>query len=218
MALPMLSQVKPQAYVLIPFDSSVENEVDFKKKLSSFVKTIFNRPDLSGFIAIRGRSYQQTLALRRIAVTVRDTNRRKWSRIGISFPAPGYEPVITETAFWVVPKGADLPFVLRHLNVECPTITVTAPPTVENLNNPLIFTADVTGGDTISYKWSINGGKITQGQGTSSIWVRIKSSMRIDEGMSVTATLKIFGLDPDYNCMDSAAFTTVLASMPKTDN
>ena len=49
MASPVLSQVKPQAYVLIPFDTSVENEDDFRKKLSNFIKTISINPELKVF-------------------------------------------------------------------------------------------------------------------------------------------------------------------------
>lgn len=80
----------------------------------------------------------------------------------------------------------------------CPTVTLTNPPGIAKPNEPMIFTAAVTGWDTekypLEYEWFATGGKIVDGQGT--LIVKIVAP---DSYIDVTVTFKIKGLPP--NCV-----------------
>jgi hypothetical protein len=153
-------QEKPKAYVLTPFDHNLESEKQFENKLRHFTRSISRNPHISGYVSIRGRSSKETWEFRQLALKVVGNN----PRVGISLGAPGYEPPIDRTAFWVVPEGADAPYILRHLNMECPIIKVVGNPVSGNLKDRLVFTAEAVGVDSIQYKWAVTGGKILEGQ------------------------------------------------------
>src|SRR2546426_9097832 len=58
-----------------------------------------------------------------------------------------------------------------YVQQHCPTVTVSCPSDLGN-DKPLIFTASIIGGDPraiLTYKWTVYGGTIIQGQGTPTI-------------------------------------------------
>lgn len=86
----------------------------------------------------------------------------------------------------------------------CPTVRVSCPDTVKE-NEPLTFTADVSGGDqnvTPTYNWTVSAGTISSGQGTSSITVDTTGT----GGQTVTATVDVGGYD--RACSTSSSCTT----------
>jgi len=88
----------------------------------------------------------------------------------------------------------------------CPQVSVSCPTDVE-ANQPITFTASVTGGPegaTWTYNWSVSAGTISSGQGTSTITVDTNGI----GGQSVTATVNIGGADP--SCNNSASCTTAV--------
>lgn len=92
-------------------------------------------------------------------------------------------------------------------DVGCPTITVSCPDTIE-IEKPATFTADISGLDAgvkPVYRWSVYGGTIIEGDGTSS--VKIKPS-----GSSITAKVAVEGLDSD--CKNMASCTLIQESAP----
>jgi hypothetical protein len=66
----------------------------------------------------------------------------------------------------------------------------------------MTFTANVSGGPSVTYNWTVSAGTIESGQGTPSIVVRTAIG---DAGSNVTATVEIGGLDPACNCPRSAS-------------
>lgn len=93
--------------------------------------------------------------------------------------------------------------------VVCPTITVSCPDTVQP-NQPITFTANVSGGDTSvtpTYNWTVSAGTITSGQGTSSITVDSTGATG-----TVTATVEVGGYD--RTCSASSSCTTSLPPVP----
>ena len=94
----------------------------------------------------------------------------------------------------------------------CPQVAVSCPSDVD-ANQPITFTASVTGGDTAAtytYNWSVSAGTITSGQGTSSITVDTTGAA----AQSVTATVSIGGADP--SCTGTtASCTTNIKPAPK---
>jgi hypothetical protein len=70
---------------------------------------------------------------------------------------------------------------------------VTHSPRIDN--QPITFKAVVVGGDpelNPTYDWSVTGGKIISGQGTSNLVVDIANL----GSQSITATVSLSGLDP----------------------
>jgi hypothetical protein len=82
------------------------------------------------------------------------------------------------------------------IDAECPTIDIRGPST---LTSESTFTVSVMGGaqPSVTYNWSAVGGEIIDGQGTPSVRIKIHTI----PGGSVT--VKIGGLDPRGNCVDS---------------
>jgi hypothetical protein len=90
----------------------------------------------------------------------------------------------------------------------CPTILVDCP----EAGGPIVrFTAKVSQGVPIAkftFKWTVSGGKITSGQGTSSI--SIASGFR---GQPLTATVELGGIDKA--CANTASCSTRVAHRRK---
>ena len=94
----------------------------------------------------------------------------------------------------------------------CPTVSVSCPSDV-NPDEPITFTASVTGGETgatWTYNWSVSAGTISSGQGTSTITVDTAGL----SGQSVTATVSIGGADP--SCTGTTASCTTSIKTPPT--
>src|SRR5215218_4310378 len=92
----------------------------------------------------------------------------------------------------------------------CPTVSVSCPTDVEP-NQPVTFTASVTGGAegaSWTYNWSVSAGTISSGQGTSTITVDTTGL----GSQSVTASVTIGGADP--SCNATASCTTGVKPPP----
>lgn len=73
----------------------------------------------------------------------------------------------------------------------CPSISRTCPDTVK-VGTPVVFTAEATGGTpgvTPTYQWTVTGGQITSGQGTTSITVDTTGM----GGKTITANFDVLG-------------------------
>jgi hypothetical protein len=94
----------------------------------------------------------------------------------------------------------------------CPSISVTGPAGVTQPGDPMVFTANVSGGtaQNITYNWSVSAGTIASGQGTPSITVTAPS----DNTPNVTATVTL-GLDVDCACQKEASETAPVAPKPE---
>lgn len=75
---------------------------------------------------------------------------------------------------------------------QCPTVKVTGPSTDMKAGDPATFTVNVSGGDTRvspTYNWSVSGGIIESGQGTSVIQLDTSGQ----DGQSITASVDVGG-------------------------
>ena len=89
----------------------------------------------------------------------------------------------------------------------CPTVNVSCPDSVR-AGEELTFTVGVSDGDTNvdpTYNWSISAGRISSGQGTSTIIVDTAGT----GGQTITATVDIGGFSPE--CSTSQSCTTSVA-------
>lgn len=85
----------------------------------------------------------------------------------------------------------------------CPTVAVSCPEKAES-NQSMKFQAHVYGGDPtvkVTYTWSVSAGKITNGQGTSTITIDVSDITP----ETITATVSTGGHDPA--CVTTASCT-----------
>lgn len=88
----------------------------------------------------------------------------------------------------------------------CPVSSASGPQEPVSAGEPLTFTAKVSGvdPDNITYNWTVSGGTITGGQGTSVITVATTKEM---EGQTIRASVTISGGFPDF-CENKEANAT----------
>jgi hypothetical protein len=87
----------------------------------------------------------------------------------------------------------------------CPTFAVASPDEVA-AGASLWFVVGGTSFPNLTYKWTVNEGTITSGQGTNSIAVDTTKL----EGKTVTATVEVGGVDPACSTKASS-WTKVVA-------
>ena len=93
---------------------------------------------------------------------------------------------------------------------ECPTLSVSDGGVVAP-GSAMNFTANLTGGASVTYNWSVSAGTISSGQGTSSISVDTTGLA----GQNVTATVDIVGLDASCNCTTTASGSGSVSAKPE---
>lgn len=83
----------------------------------------------------------------------------------------------------------------------CPTLNVTGPAGIPTPGAPLEFSADVNGIDVekLGFNWTVSGGKILRGQGTSKISVSTEKWKDID----AMATVEVEGFPAGCSNVDS---------------
>ncbi len=91
-------------------------------------------------------------------------------------------------------------------NANCPTISVTGPASVVLPGENMTFTANVSGVDLnkIEYKWSLEKGKIVEGQGTPVITISTEGL----KDTTTTVTVEIKGLPA--GCTNTASETSIM--------
>lgn len=113
----------------------------------------------------------------------------------------------TEIEFWLQPKDAEspVPAITRTGDCHCPTISVDGAEFTYYKALPLIFTANITGGDNSkrSYKWTVSGGEIIEGQGTPEIKVDISKINALQVKVDFEIDAVCCGL-----CINTTSFTT----------
>lgn len=97
---------------------------------------------------------------------------------------------------------------------DCGTLSVTGPAGITNPGDTMTFTANVSGGATPTYNWTVSAGSIESGQGTPSIVVRTTPEMA---GGNVTATVELGGLDAACECPRTSQETGGVAPRPGSD-
>jgi hypothetical protein len=82
----------------------------------------------------------------------------------------------------------------------CPRVSVVCPDSVM-VDKPLTFSADVSGvlaGSTPVYYWTLSGGRIIEGQGTSSI--RVDTTNLAEQAVTATISINGYNLDCSASC------------------
>ncbi len=192
--------------------ASVGNESEktdeFAKTLDSYLKEFLDWPKSThGFIAISGED-EETIRKRYALVMAKFAEDRKLvdrielPRLGTSYQAVcGLHP-----NFGSYRMGLMLTYTPFTYDVFCPTFRISGPSVESLADATLTYVAVVHGGDEITYMWSVIGGKITSGHGTSAIRVLVDRP----SPASVKVTLKIGGLPKEGNCIESAELETML--------
>jgi len=170
---------------------------EFLRKLAASPKTT------TGFVAIA----HNVIERRKIAKDMVKGWPAVKDRVGFSLDGTHYNKGWENTEFWLVPKGAEQPYIPFTADCSCPTSSVVGEVETDKSQKELTFTGNVSGGaqdNPLTYHWVVAGGEIIRGQGTPSIIVVVRNSLVT----SVTATLIIGGYDEDCMCSNTASFTT----------
>ena len=87
---------------------------------------------------------------------------------------------------------------------DCPKLIVECPTDIPESGKTYtvkLRVEGVTSNQELTYSWSVSSGEITEGQGTSSVKIRIS-----DSSNSVTATVEVNGLKLDCDRVASCSF------------
>jgi len=106
-------------------------------------------------------------------------------------------------------KGPNIRCDLEDPEPKCPTVQVTAAPTVV-AGSPATFTAVLTGTDpnvTPTYNWSVTVGTITSGQGTPTITVATPAG----SAGRMTATVEVLGYPAECGKLVASGVTDIVA-------
>lgn len=93
----------------------------------------------------------------------------------------------------------------------CPTVSVDCPTGIVSPDQPMIFTATISGGDTSvkeTFTWSTSGCKIIDGQGTPTITVS-----ELQPGAAYTATVHVSGFSEA--CRTDASCSIIIDPAPR---
>jgi len=91
----------------------------------------------------------------------------------------------------------------------CPTLSASGPSGVTQPGQPMTFTATSSG--DVTYNWSVSAGRISSGQGSSSITV---DTIGLAAGSNVTATVEISTANMCADCPRTASETAGIATLP----
>lgn len=177
------------------FDSKTEDAEAFKRKATAFLNGL--RSFDSGTTGHVNLSTEEPLG--KVLLKLADRNLAPRS----VFLRPGIRSrnLTEKIEFWIVQKNSEGPFPIICGLCDCPTAQVSAKDRLEGSEAELTFTAEVSAGAKVSYRWSVRGGEIVTGQGTTKIIVRPKA------GNDVIADVEWLG-DENCGCRGTASFTS----------
>ena len=194
-----------KAIKLIEFDRKIENALAFESKVRLFLREFrASEKTTFGYVSLYTNDRLAESLSKALANTPELRKRLLMLRPGIRYP--GIEGLIE---FWLVPEKAEPPFAATCINCACPTLEVLGEQFLFDGSIPrksLVFAAILSGNDSVSYNWRVDGGKIVSSK-TNSV---IKVEPETVAAKEITATVTIGGLDPDCYCLTTASFTTRL--------
>jgi hypothetical protein len=187
-----LAQDKPVAVKIHEYDEASEKIEVFTERLNSFMKKLSASPETTDGIVFRQSENPELIASFKSVLAKHPNLKNRVELIQLSPPAFQFEKSPEKTEFWLVPKGADLPYLrIRCALCVCPTISVEGSEFIDEKTSVVTFTAYVSGGtaEVVKFKWEVSGGEIVKGQGTPGIEVIIKDP-KVKE---IIATIDLIG-------------------------
>lgn len=194
----IFTQETPRAIVFYEFETNeIENSKLLTEKLNEFICRLSKEPETTkGFINIAGN----TLLAEKIKLFVADNSNLK-SRIVFNWNLKYPARPISNFDLYLIPQGAEIPYVNVHELCVCPVLSIDALTKVNKQSSAITFTAKTEGGrDKIKYIWKVSAGKIIEGQGTPTIKVDTEGAKEI------IATVEISGVCEE--CEREASFKT----------
>ena len=198
-ALGIYAQRPTTAIKVDEFDLKAEGLDAFEARATAFLKVLAGTEKTTrGLITI----YENEEAAAKLnELLSKDRDLR--NRIDLFVPGLRYDGEWKEGEFWLVPAGADSPYVATCSLCDCPSVSILGQDEFQlSLDTLVTFTAEVSGGsqDEIQYSWTVKGGEIGAGQGTPSITVK----PTVTNPQDITATLELKGLDSRCDCPKTA--------------
>jgi hypothetical protein len=194
-----------KAVRLIEFDPKVENDSTFEAKARLFVRELgASEKTTLGYVSLYTND-RLAGSLSKVLNTAPELRKRFF----MLQPGIRYQGIADIIEFWLVPAKAEPPFAATCINCACPTLEVRGEQFLFDGSMPrksLVFSASLSGNESVTYNWSVDGGKIVSSKTNSAIKVEPEPGATKE----ITATVTIGGLDPDCYCLNTATFTTHL--------
>ena len=186
--------------------SELESGVSDEQFISS-VKTFFERlkdepKTTSGFITLDEDALERSKIVKNLIRANASFNHSVY----ITEPGTAYRTHWTKTEFWLIPKGADLPYEPFTSDRMCPSVDVRGPFYTTARSATITYTANISGSsqdDPISYHWQIVNAKIISGQRTPSITVKTRAN-----SSPVVVEVALGGIPAEAKCPSIASATT----------
>jgi len=198
--------------------------IDDSSEYSEFVKA-FERfaTELSatssgvrGFIALSGKPGEIMPRYKFIRSRIREDDRLRM-RLEVTQPGTKYRGSWESTEFWFLATDAQSPYRREKADYDCPALELTGESAINKNTERVSYTVryPVTNWlDTpYTFKWAVTGGKITSGQGTTTITVERIAK----EKQPIVVSIEIASGDvEDQYCIHIATMTTEIGiSKPK---
>jgi hypothetical protein len=183
-------------------ESGVSNE-QFISSVKTFFKRLKNEPKTtSGFITLDEDALERSKIVKNLIRANASLNHYVY----ITEPGTAYRTHWTKTEFWLIPKGADLPYEPFTSDHMCPSVNVSGPFYTTARSATITYAANISGSsqdDPISYHWQIVNAKIISGQRTPSITVKARAN-----SSPIVAEVTLGGIPAESKCPSTASATT----------
>ena len=173
--------------------------------------------DVRGFIALSSKPGEIMPRYKFIRSRMREDEKLR-NRLEMTQPGTRYSGSWESTEFWFLATDAPSPYRRETADYDCPELKLMGEGSISANTERLSYLVSyptTNGLDTpYTFKWSVTGGKITAGQGTTTIAVkRIAKEQR-----PIVVSIEIGGGDDeDQYCIHNATMTTEIgiSSKPK---
>jgi len=179
---------------------------DFKQTFDDFSKRLLKYDDnVRGFIRLTAGADEIMSWYKFVSLKLRK-NAKLRKRLEITRLGTKYRGTSTQTEFWLLPKQNENPYIANTDDNFCPGLEISGENTVALDRRELKYLASYptkTWLDTpYIFKWSVKGGKIISGQGTTEITIRRHKR----SNSAIVVRLKIGG--GDESCKRTTEFVT----------
>lgn len=187
------------------FDLKAEGINGFEPRAEAFIKILEAADNTTRGLITIYENEEAAAKLNQLLLKKPDLLKRIQLFVpGVKYPKQG-----SHVEFWLLPNGANSPYVPDCALGICDCSSISVSGLDEYTLGPLLtFVAEVNGGDqdSVEYAWSVEGGEIVKGQGTP----KIKVKPVMSDPKDITATLEIKGTNPVCGCPTTASSTSKL--------
>lgn len=199
--------------------NNAKDYAEFVKTFEQFVVALSSaHEDVRGFVALSSKPGEIMPRYKFIRQRMReDTNLKR--RLEVTRPATRYRGSWETTEFWLLPKNAESSYVQLTADYFCPELELLGNESIAEQTLTSFYSVDYPLENWLEtsfiFKWTVTGGKIITGQGTTSITVERK---RKDTKPIVVSIEITGGDDEDTTCLHNATIITDIRTNKKEND